>query len=123
MQRGRRKEYGLASVESWEYRKVTVRLSEDTGDWYASFTDMDTIHGFAQILNYYGQLGFELVAAEPQSWSTPSAGGSVRYGGAYEEHETQMEPMGPPVGGWERRYRTLGWHVDMYLCVLKRRRA
>ena len=58
----------MAAVERWEYRRVYVSWNDTLGDWVCRFTDREDIQGFDQVLNYFGQYGWELVTVEPQMW-------------------------------------------------------
>jgi hypothetical protein len=117
----------LAAGETWDYAWIAATWDEDARDWVCRLSDTETLWGLVQILDYYGQNGWELVNMVPQTWDTPSTGstgyggsGSVASLGTYEHHTTEMGPQG---GGYVHTYRTLKWRVSRYLCVFKRRRA
>jgi hypothetical protein len=94
----------LAAVERWEYRRVYVSWNDALGDWVCRFTDRDDIQGFDQVLNYFGQYGWELVTVEPQMWEALN----------YAEHNMGQVPPGE---SWSlQMYRTTGWAVGGYNC-------
>jgi hypothetical protein len=76
-------------------------------------SDVD-IKGLDQVLNHFGQTGWELVSVQPYEWNTPSDSYDYR-GRAVEWHTLGQSPHE------QHQYRTLEWTVSRYFCFFKRR--
>jgi hypothetical protein len=94
-------------VERWEYRRITVLWDPTDGDWFAWLTDGDTIQGFNEICNKFGQQGWELVNVAPATWDAI-------------DHERDPRGIAPPASELGKG-RTTQWRVSAYYCFFRRR--
>ena len=99
---GRRGEVGV--IEGFTYPGMTL-----LGIGSVGLHDREDIQGFDQVLNYFGQYGWELVSVEPQMWEALN----------YAEHNMGQVP--PSESGSLQMYRTTGWAVGGYNCFFRRR--
>jgi hypothetical protein len=66
------------AAQRWEYRRIGVDLDGD--DWVARYSDGDDTRGFDNVLNEWGQRGWELVNVVPWRWDTPNQNGEMMTG-------------------------------------------
>jgi hypothetical protein len=66
-------------MDKWEYQTIVISWGKDSKDWVENH-----IVGFSNILNHYGEQGWELVNLVSRDWNSAS------YQGAYSSVDVYM---------------------------------
>jgi len=69
-------------MDKWEYLTAPISWDKDKKNWVTTTIDKTVILGFSNILNHYGEQGWELVNLVGAAWNSAS------FQGAYSSIDT-----------------------------------